>query len=189
MWPWGHLAVGYLCYVVYTQLTNRGAQTAFTIAGVAIGSQFPDIIDKPLAWTFAILPSGRSLAHSLLTAAILIFIVYRISRRWHHEETAVAFGIGYVTHSLADIGPEVVWGLVRGDISQLEWTTYLFWPLLEVPPYPTDSSFGAHFAAFVVDPYVLFQFGLSGVALAVWIASGTPGMMAVSRLVQRSDPS
>jgi hypothetical protein len=189
MWPWGHLAVGYLCFVLYTQYSDRSAQTTFTVAAVAIGSQFPDVVDKPLAWTFAVLPSGRSFAHSLLTAGIIILVVYRMSRRWHREDTAVAFAIGYVTHSLADLGPDVVWGLLRGDVSQLEWTTYLFWPLLEVPPYQTDSSFIAHFAAFAVDPYVLFQFGLAGVALAVWVGSGTPGLRAVSRLVGRSDPS
>lgn len=183
MWPWGHLAVGYLCYVFSIRVRGRGEQTLFTLLAVTFGSQFPDLIDKPLAWSFALLPSGRSLAHSLLTAAVVIGIAYWVGRRVHRVEPVVAFGIGYLSHSLVDLGPEVVGGLLQGDLGQLQWTTYLLWPLLASPPYPNDSSFLAHFTAFSFDPYVIAQFILVGVALGVWVGTGMPGVTAVRKRV------
>jgi hypothetical protein len=170
MWPWGHLAVGYLCYVVSLRVRGTGERTLTALAAVAVGTQFPDLVDKPLAWTFAILPSGRSLAHSLITATLVLGVLYWVAkRRGSGEEETVAFGVGYVSHSLADLGPDVVFGLLRGDWSQLEWTTYLLWPLLPSPPYPRDDSFLEHFADFTLSPYVLFQFVLLGLVVGVGV--------------------
>ena len=177
MWPWGHLAVAYLCYVIAIELRSEGEQTLLTLFAVAFGSQFPDLVDKPLAWSLPILPSGRSFAHSLLTATLVIWGVYWVAQRHQRGEAAIAFGIGYLSHSLVDLGPEVVVGLLQGDLSQLQWTTYLLWPLLPAPPYPSDDSFLEHLLAFDFDPYVLVQFGLVGVALAVWLATGAPGVV------------
>lgn len=168
MWPWGHLAVGYLCYVAFVRLRGKGRQTPLALFAVGVGSQFPDIVDKPLAWSFAVLPSGRSLAHSLITASVIIGVAYLIGRRLGREEPAVAFGVGYLSHSLSDLGPDVILGLLRGDAEQLRWTTYLVWPLLPSPPYPHDGSFIEHLVAFDFGPYVIVQFALVGVALLVW---------------------
>jgi len=182
MWPWGHLAVGYLCYVVWTYTRDSG-QRPLAVFAVVFGSQFPDLIDKPLAWTFAVLPSGRSFAHSLITAAIIIAVGYRVSQRFDRTDVAAAFGIGYVTHTVGDLGPRVIGGLLVGDWMQLQWTTYLVWPVLPAPPYPSDKSFITHFTAFTIDPYVAAQFGLFGIAVTVWLWSGMPGVHAVrSRL-------
>ncbi|PSP54560.1 metal-dependent hydrolase [Halobacteriales archaeon QS_1_67_19] len=181
MWPWGHLAVGYLAYVAALHVRGRGEQTLWTLVAVAFGTQFPDLIDKPLAWSLTVLPSGRSLAHSLITATVVIWLAYLIAERVDSTEVAVAFGIGYVSHSLADLGPEVVIGLLQGDLGQLKWTTYLLWPVLPSPPYPQDHSFMEHFAALALEPYVTAQFVLFGIAIAVWIRSGTPGLTTVRR--------
>lgn len=178
MWPWGHLAVAYLCYVALLRLDvrGRGKQTASTLIAVAVGSQFPDLVDKPLAWSFALLPSGRSLAHSLLTAAIVLTLLYRVSRRLDREPIVVAFGTGWIAHSLSDLGPDVILGLLSGDASQLQWTTYLLWPLFRAPPYPHDDSFIGHFTRIALDSYMGFQVALLGIAVAIWILAGTPGL-------------
>jgi hypothetical protein len=181
MWPWGHLAVGYLCYVTMITVRGKSEQTLGTLLAVAFGTQFPDLIDKPLAWSVALLPSGRSLAHSLLTATVIIWVTYLVGRRFNRPDVAGAFGVGYLSHSLVDLGPGVVSGLLRGDLSQLEWTTYLLWPLLPSPPYPHDTSFHEHFLGFALDPYMIAQFVLFGIAIIVWIRSGTPGLTAVRR--------
>lgn len=183
MWPWGHLAVGYLCYVASLKLRDDGKQTLFTLLAVAFGTQFPDLIDKPLAWSVAVLPSGRSFAHSLIIATLIIGVVYHVGRRLHHEETAIAFGFGYLSHSLSDLGPTVIFGLLQGDLSQLEWTTYLLWPLFPSPPYSNDSSFYEHFVELTLDAYLITQFVLFGVAIAVWIATGMPGVRKVRQSV------
>ncbi|SFG72478.1 LexA-binding, inner membrane-associated putative hydrolase [Halopelagius inordinatus] len=171
MWPWGHLAVGYLCYTALVRLRGEGRQTSLALLAVGLGSQFPDLVDKPLAWSFAVLPSGRSLAHSLITASVIIGVAYWVGRRRGREEAAVAFGVGYVSHCLADLGPNVIFGLLRGDVEQLRWTTYLVWPLLPSPPYPNDSSFIEHLAAFEFSSYILVQFAFVGVAFLVWLLS------------------
>lgn len=59
------------------------------------------------------------------------------------------------------------------------------WPLLPAPPYPNDSSFVQHFLAFTLDPYVLFQFALFAVAVAVWLRSGAPGFGTGHRSVRK----
>lgn len=185
MWPWGHLAVAYLCYVAWTWTERSRKQDGLAIVAVGIGSQFPDLVDKPLAWTFAVLPSGRSLAHSLFTATIIIWVVVWASRRVNRRYAGIAFGIGYLSHVFSDLGPDVISGLLVGDFSQLQWTTYLVWPLLGTPPYSNDASFLAHFAAFRVDPYVSAQFLLLGFAAVVWYGSGSPGFWSAYRFARR----
>lgn len=185
MWPWGHLAVGYLVFVVVAS-RSRLDRTPSMLLAVAVGSQFPDLVDKPLAWTFAILPSGRSLAHSLLVVAVLLAVAYRLAPDILSRALVTAFGIGTVSHSLSDLGPTVLGGLLLGDWTQLQWTTYLLWPVLESPPYPSDSSFLAHFLSFRLDWYVLVQFGLFAVALGVWIHNGATGLTTLrGRLLGR----
>jgi len=44
-------------------------------------TQLPDLVDKTLGWSLDVLPSGRSLAHSLFTTVLLVFIVSLIGRR------------------------------------------------------------------------------------------------------------
>lgn len=178
MWPWGHVAVAYLTYVAILWLRGR-EQRLWPLIGLAVGSQLPDLVDKPLAWTFAVLPSGRSLMHSLLTAIVLIAVLYWFTRRIDRGAVAGAVGVGTVSHSLVDLGPDVVVGLAQGQWEQLQWTTYLVWPLLPAPPYPNDSSFAQHFLAFTLDPYVLVQFALFGMAVLVWVGSGAPGFGTV----------
>lgn len=129
------------------------------------------------------LPSGRSLVHSLITAVLVLAVGYWVGRRLHHTEGVLAFGIGYVSHSLVDLGPTVIVGLLQGDLSQLQWTTYLLWPLLPSPPYPHDNSFSEHFAVLVLDPFIGVQFALVGVAIVVWVFSGTPGMREARQIV------
>ncbi|WP_246988343.1 metal-dependent hydrolase [Halorientalis marina] len=183
MWPWGHLAVAYLSYVAIVRLRGD-EQRWWPLISVVLGSQLPDLVDKPLAWTFAVLPSGRSLMHSLFTALAVVAVTYWITRRIQREEVAVTLGVGIVSHNLVDLGPDVVIGLLQGQWGQIQWTTYLLWPLLAAPPYSNDSSFAQHFLAFTLDPYVSFQFGLFVVAIVVWVKSGTLGIGAVQRSVR-----
>ncbi|UPV98937.1 metal-dependent hydrolase [Halorussus gelatinilyticus] len=185
MWPWGHLGVGYLCYVFWVHGSDSREQTFLTLLAMGFGTQFPDIIDKPLAWSFELLPSGRSLAHSLLTASLILAVVYWIGHRRHRTDLVTAFGIGYLSHSFADLGPTVVFGLLYGDMSQVQWTTYLLWPVLPSPPYPSDSAFMDHLMAFRFEPYVIVQFLIFGVGIFVWIATGTPGLNSVRDRITR----
>ena len=50
--PWGHLAIGYLCLSLAIRARWRVPPQGPAVIAVAIGTQLPDLIDKPLAWTF-----------------------------------------------------------------------------------------------------------------------------------------
>ena len=167
MWPWGHLAVGYLLYSLWCRVGDR-SPTALGTVTVAFGTQFPDLVDKPLAWTFAILPTGRTLMHSLLTATLLLGVLWIGTRRYKTRIPLGAFTIGYLSHLAMD----AVKPLMQGQFEEL---SFLLWPVLPSPSYRTPKSFLAHFANFDPTPFVIFQFVLAGIALAVWIADGTPG--------------
>jgi hypothetical protein len=75
MLPLGHLSVAYLCYVGYAAVQSRRLPTRWTLLPVALGSQFPDVIDKPLSY-WALIPSGRSLAHSVFTCGRIVALVW-----------------------------------------------------------------------------------------------------------------
>lgn len=162
MWPWAHAAVGYLLYTAYAhrrQLPLRG----LPILATAFGTQAPDLLDKPLAWTVAILPAGRSLGHSLLFAVPVAVLCWSVvAGRFGRPAVALGAAVGYVSHLVAD-GLGAVLAGRWGDLS------YLAWPLLPLPEYELDPSFAAHFLAFEFDGLTLFGFALTGVAAAVWL--------------------
>jgi membrane-bound metal-dependent hydrolase YbcI (DUF457 family) len=172
MWPWGHLAVGYLCYSLWCRYKKRPV-AAFGAVAVAFGTQFPDLIDKPLAWTFAILPSGRSLTHSIFTATFLLALLWVGARRYDKRVPLEAFAIGYLSHLAMDV-PIMHW--------ELSGMSFLLWPLLPSPEYETPMSFLAHFANFDLSPFVLLQFALTGLAFVVWLNDSAPGFDEVRTL-------
>ncbi|MFC7114560.1 metal-dependent hydrolase [Natronoarchaeum sp. GCM10025703] len=172
MWPWGHAAVGYLLYSAYTR--SRGDRRPLAIATIilAVGTQFPDLIDKPFSWTFGILPTGRTLAHTLLVLVPLTVAIYVACKRLRRlrSEWAIAFAIGALSHVVVDAIPSVVWG----DVAM---GNFLLWPLLSVPPYENSSpSIIGAFLAFDLSNYVLFEFALVALAIGVWWADGRPGL-------------
>lgn len=169
MWPWGHLAVGYLLYAGFTRWRfDRSPQGGATLA-LALGTQFPDLVDKPLAWTFHLIPSGRSLAHSLLTATLVCVFVWLYARRRGRSIVGTAFAIGYVSHLFADALSPVLDGNYR-------YVSYLGWPVIDQPPYDPSIGFVGHFASITLTPYFVFQLVLCAFALALWLRDGRPGV-------------
>lgn len=162
MWPWAHAAVGYLLYIGYAHrraLPLRGLPVLATL----LGTQAPDLLDKPLAWTFAVLPAGRSLGHSLLFAIPLAVLCWSVvAGRFGRPAVALGAALGYVSHLFAD-------GL--GAVLSGEWVdlSYLLWPVLALPEYGLAPSFAAHFRAFEFSDLTLVGFALTGVAAAVWL--------------------
>lgn len=175
MWPWGHLAVGYLVYTFISRISNQRAPRKYPVLALALGTQFPDLIDKPLAWTVEILPHGRSLAHSLLTTVVLIVVLRALVRQRHRRPLVVAFSIGYLTHLATD----AVHPLVAGEYTEV---SFLVWPLIPATGYTTDQSFIAHFQAIEFTPFFLVQLGLVVLAVGVWLNDGTPGLDVLKRV-------
>jgi hypothetical protein len=139
-----------------------------TVYAVGLGTQFPDLIDKPLAWSFAVLPYGRSLGHSLFTLGVLLLVLRIVFRYPGQEALSTAFGLGYVSHLFGDgIG-----AIVSGDLRGLG---YLLWPVTDVPSGDT-RSFVEFFLALEPTPLMLVGFVLTIAAGVVWVYDGMPGV-------------
>lgn len=172
MWPLGHAAVAYLCYTGYCRAESRLPQSLAVVA-LLIGSQTPDLVDKPLSWYLGVLPTGRSLAHSLLVVGPLIGVVYLLAKRSGRTEYGIAFSIGALAHLVADSLP-VLWG----DTG----ISYLLWPLLAVEPYESGPpSIIALFTESLGQPYFLAEFVLAGLAVVLWQRDGYPGLASIRR--------
>ncbi|MFC4360591.1 metal-dependent hydrolase [Halobium salinum] len=179
MWPFGHWGVGYLLYAAFSRSAYRRSSTGPEALLLTIGTQFPDLVDKPLAWSFGVIPSGRSLTHSLFAAALLVALAILVTDRYGRREYGVAFGVGTVVHSLTD-GVAAVVAREFADLS------YLLWPVLATPEYETEKSFMAHFAQFSLDGAVAVQLGLFFAGLVVWYADGKPGLETVRLSARRA---
>jgi len=181
VWPWGHLAVGYVLYSVLMRIRHGRSPDGIAALVVAFGTQFPDLVDKPLAWTVQILPSGRSLAHSLLTATIVIVLVTWYARRHERSDLAGAFAVGYLSHLFGDaIGP-----VLEGKYVYL---SSLGWPLLPPPPYDHEGGILAHFGDFGFTPMSAFEIALAAAIFGLWLRDGSPGLeMVRSRLASWSN--
>lgn len=180
MWPWGHLAVGYVCYSAFVRARRRCGPDGQGVLVAAFGTQFPDLIDKPLAWSIPLLPSGRSLAHSLLTTTLVLVSVHVYCRRRGRSDLAIPFAVGYLSHLAGDaIGP-----LLAGEYVYL---SFLGWPLSPAPPYGDEGGFVSHFAAITLSPEFLAQLGFALAVAALWVADGASGLADVRALVDHAD--
>jgi len=186
MWPWEHLALGYIVYSLSSRALGAGPPNGGALAAVAIGSQFPDLVDKPLGWVFHVFSAGLSVAHSLLVAVPLSLLVIAIARTRRATALGVAFAVGYLVHLPAD----VVYPMLLGQEPK---ASFLLWPLVPAPtanpeavlPY-VEALFGA-FLALLVSPqgmlYVGLELTLLLSALVLWIGDGGPGLRRVRLFV------
>lgn len=190
MWPWGHLAFGYLFYFAWTRVRYRRSSDPLAFVALAIGTQLPDVIDKPLAYWWAILPEGRSLAHSYVFAIPLCVIVLVLA--WHYgvPKTGSAFAIGYASHPIADGLPAIL----NRDPSRL---TYLAYPLVPPPDYEADSfayhladlrtyleDIVAHGAAVDTSSFFAIELSLTLAMVVLWVYDGAPPLPAGWRAVK-----
>jgi hypothetical protein len=181
MWPWGHAAVAYLLYAIFTQRQNSREPDSLAVLALGVGSQFPDLIDKPLGWSLSLLPGGRTLGHTVFFAMLVIPLVYFVASQYARGELATAFGIGYGSHLLSDLPPSVLTG-------NFEEATYLFWPVLEQPDYGPVDGIVDGFLRFSMGTYEWVQFALCFMALLIWFRDGKPGLEYVHGTVAWANP-
>ncbi len=173
MWPLGHAAIAYLCYSALVRARNAGPPDGLAGIVLLFGSQFPDLVDKPLAWYLGVLPTGRTLAHSLLVIGPLVVAVYLLSARYSRAEYGIAFGLGAVSHVLVDALPALWGGTDPG---------FLLWPLIAVEPYGNGApTVLGLFVESLNEPYFLSEFVFAAMALVVWRQEGYPGIDVVRR--------
>ena len=150
--PVSHGALAYLLYVGYAFISGQRLPLGWALVPLAIGSQLPDLIDKPLAY-WGVLVYGRSLAHSVFTMTVICASVWWLTRspradrdnQATHTRTRVrrivtairqplpaALTIGYLAHLIGDS-----WALIaRGD-----WLSarFLLYPVYRIPASPSDD--------------------------------------------------
>lgn len=188
MWPWEHLAVGYLIYSALARHRYGEPPTTAAAIAVAFGTQFPDLVDKPLAWGLAVVESGVSVAHSVFTAFALSALVVALSRRLDRPRMGTAFAVGYLSHLPAD----AVYGLVFNGAIKLR---PFLWPFVDAPPSAGSGFldnvgyYAVRFLVFLTTDRGLAFLSLEVLLLSfaawVWIRDGCPGVPARAVVADR----
>lgn len=178
MLPWEHVAASYLAYSLFSRVVYRRPPRGDAVVVVLVAAGLPDLIDKPLAWGFNVIPSGQSLAHSLLFAGPAILLARLATGR----RLAIAFGLSYLVH----VGGDVVFPVALGQSPRFR---FLLWPLIDMPS-TTDPGFfvrlrevlGVFFEFLATtrgQVYLLFEGVLLGSAFVLWLLDGHPGPSTV----------
>lgn len=185
MLPWGHAAVGYLLYAAHVRYHNGDHPSGWPVLALAVGTQFADLVDKPLGWYLGVVPSGRSLGHSIITAVVVLAVVYWLAVQYDRRDLGVAFAIGHVSHLAAD----ALYPALRGDWSDLG---FLLWPVVGQPDADADRAVVEVLLNSTFSTTGYFELGLFVVATALWIRHGMPGLrelyVAVRTAVRRLTP-
>lgn len=157
MRPHEHFLVALLPVFVYTLIRYRRPPSKSMLFVVFIGSQFPDIVDKPLAFSAGILPSGRVFMHSLpfVIPFSIIVLAYGIFTDRPH------FGIGFVWAHLLHLVGDFRFSLFDGQIPP-----DLIWPLAPASPSP-DIPFWARTTPITVEVWTTFSLLILSVGVIV----------------------
>jgi len=178
MWPWEHLALGYLAVSLIWRLGGRRVNDTVAVS-VALGTQFPDLVDKPLAWYLGILPAARSLTHTALVAGPLSVMVFAIATYYGRSEWGLAFAVGYLSHLFGDALPKLIHGNYEG-------LTFLLWPVLPLPEYGGLGSVVVNLQELLTSPtaYLLagtYRAPIIVTVIVLWADDGFPGVFGVGR--------
>ncbi|WP_336003505.1 metal-dependent hydrolase [Halorientalis halophila] len=189
MWPWEHAAVAYVGYSLALRAVGRDPPSDAAAVALLVGSQVPDLIDKPLAWWLDVLPAGRSLGHSLPFAIPVVVAVLVAARGRGRSAVGVAFAAGYLLHLPGD----VVYPVMLGDGPELG---FLLYPFVEAAPSAGPGGFEklaalvVGFGEFLRTPrgtlYLLGELVLLALAVAAWAWDGLPGPGLFRRQVRRA---
>jgi len=180
MLPWTHAAVGYLLLSALSRRRRGRPPGDAAAVAVGVGTQLPDLIDKPLAWHAGVLPAGRSASHSLLALGLVAAVAVALARRGAlAETTGTALVVGYAAHLAGDaVGP-----LLAGELGEVG---YLAWPLVAVDGGGAGYSIFAFLLATEPTPSVLAGVALTAVGAVRWWRDGAPGPALGRRLLGRA---
>jgi len=198
MWPWEHAAVGYLLFSLGCRLVDGAPPGGDPTLALALGTQLPDLVDKPLSWGLGWFPDGYAVGHSVVFAVPLAALVLALGYRRRRLRVAIGFVTGHLSHLAGDLlGP-----LRRGVPAP--WRR-LLWPVVERSPYDEDLGLarGLAYLAEYVDALgsadlrslLVVHVALTAGTIALWLADGAPGPRAFARRVRtlartigRADP-
>ena len=145
MFPHEHLLAALLPVAAYVGVRDRRLPARGAAFATAVGSQFPDLVDKPLAHQFGVLPSGRVFIHSLPFALPIVAGVLAYGHYTERPRVAGAFAAAYLSHLAGDTYRSLLVGQVPPD---------LLWPFVAARPRPI----------------VPFWAGVDGINVRLWTA-------------------
>jgi len=174
MLPWEHLAVGYVAYSLLLHAAYRRRPAGLPAVVLAVATQLPDLIDKPLGWWLGVLPSV-GLGHSLFFAVPLVGLAWALAGGRY----ALPLGVGVASHLVTD----AVYSVLLGGSVEYR---FLLWPLVEQPTTPSPGLFAearywiGRYFEYLASPegatYLGFELALLGSALLLWFYDGFPGL-------------
>lgn len=96
--PIEHFIIALLPVAVYALLRDKQLPSLQLVAVTFFGSQFPDLVDKPLAYELSLIPSGRVFMHSLpfaipLSIAVVTYGTVSLSQMEEIED-AIRISLG-----------------------------------------------------------------------------------------------
>lgn len=180
MFPWGHLAFGYLLFSPLVRLWRRRGPEGLAVVALALGTQLPDLIDKPLSWVFHLTPSGYSVAHSVFVAVPVAGGVAVALTARGRSEAGVGFAVGYLSHLAGDV-------LLAVALRQPYTVERVLWPAVTLPGYASEPSAVGRTLTYVVE-WVEFLLASENLLLPVmyfgplvaagllWLVDGAPGL-------------
>ncbi|WP_224268870.1 metal-dependent hydrolase [Haloprofundus salinisoli] len=188
MWPWEHLAFGYVLYSLFRHATGR-SPTGPEVFVLAAATQFPDLVDKPLSWTFGVMPTGYGLAHSIFVAPVLVAAALLVATRLGSVMWGAAFAVGYLSHLVGD----VVYPYIEGDALSLD---PLLWPLVNntgAAPEAGSIELVVYYLVrwlgdllrLDVGLLLAFELALATFVFGLWAYDGFPGVAMVVRPLRR----
>lgn len=180
MWPWGHLALGYLLYSPATRLRTGRPPGAAAVVLLAIGTQLPDVVDKSLAWIFHVVPQGFAVGHSVFVAVPLGIAAALVAARRGYTAAGTAFAVGWWSHLAGDV-------LVALATDNPLAFARVLWPVVTLPPLGRQVTALGRLRYFVENwlellraadsPLILvLYFGPLGLAVLLWLVDGLPGL-------------
>jgi len=160
--PIEHFVVALVPVLAYVLVRDRMLPAPTLVLVVFFGSQFPDLVDKPLAHVLGLIPSGRVFMHSLPFAlplsALVLAYAWRTRRLW----TGCVFVIAYLSHLFAD-NHRVLFGQDPHIPNDLLWPFVPPTPRPDVPYWVGPNSINLHlWTAFSVLTLAIAAYVLAG---------------------------
>lgn len=148
--------------------------TGSMLLALLFGTQFPDLVDKPLAWQFDLLVNGRIFMHSLVFAVPISIAVLLMA--WTNDRKTIggAFVFGYLLHIPGDFYTSVV-------RREPHIPNNMLWPLF--PPSPISKP------EFVAQPGLLTFSTWDIVAVGIGTALIVYAFIAIINSVRKYNPS